>query len=124
MGTLIRLGAVLVVLSLVVVGGALAVVSLGRDGPREVVTLQPDPAPRAPMPEVAVERDEGALWPEEERRARAAALRVTSGGAVSEVDRSDDPGEAYEVEVIKDGREFDIALDLDFRQVRNRRYDD
>ena len=43
---------------------------------------------------------------------------------MAELDRSDDPGEAYEVEVIKDGREYDVALDADFRPVPNRRYED
>ena len=54
----------------------------------------------------------------------AAALRVTKGGTVAELDRSDDPGEAYEIEVMKDGREHDVALDAGFRPVPNRRYED
>jgi hypothetical protein len=124
MGMGIKLGAVLVVLALLTAGGALAVLSLAQGDPPEVVTLTPDSGGRVLTPGPSVEQDEGALWPDEERRARAAALRITGGGRVSEVDRSDDPGEAYEVEVIKDGREYDIALDLDFEQVPNRRFDD
>jgi hypothetical protein len=123
MRTLIKLVAVLIVFALAGVGGALAVVSLAQDEPLEVVTLRTESDPRA-VETPPRERDEEALWPEEERRARAAALRITGGGTVSELDRSDDPGEAYEVEVIKGGREYDIALDLEFRQVPNRRYDD
>ena len=55
--------------------------------------------------------------------AAIAALRVTKGGAAAELDRSDDPGEANEVEVMKDGREHDVASEA-FRPVPNRRYED
>jgi hypothetical protein len=113
------------VAALVVAAGAGALTFAALTGEREleVVTLGGGDAPPAPGGE-PVEADERPLFPEEQRRARAAALEVTGGGTVSELDRSDDPGEAYEVEVIKDGREHDVALDLDFEPVPNRRYDD
>ena len=85
-----------------------------QDGSPESSAATPEP----------VDRDDRPLTPQQERRASAAALRVTKGGTVAELDRSDDPGEAYEVEVIKDGREYDVALDADFRPVPNRRYED
>lgn len=126
MNTVQKLVAALVVVTVAV--GVLAVVA-GTDEPdREVVALQKESAPGTQAPGSgaggSVEADDRPLWPEEERRARAAALAVTGGGAISELDRSDDPGESYEVEVIKSGREYDIALDLHFRPVPNRRYDD
>jgi len=67
--------------------------------------------------------DDAPLTDAEAERAEAAALRVTGGGEVVELDRSDDPGEAFEVEVVQDGRETDVALDENFRPVPNRRPD-
>jgi hypothetical protein len=114
MRTLLTIGTVL----LAVVAGA---VVLTDDDPLEVITLQSQPA--EPTPRVA-DDDDRPLSPDEERQAREAALRVTGGGEVVEFDRSDDPGEAYEVEVFKDGREHDVALDSGFEPVPNRRYED
>jgi hypothetical protein len=117
MRSLITIGTIV----LAVVAGALGAVALTNDDPLEVIELQRTPAEPAPR---AADADDRPLFPEEERRAREAALRVTAGGQVVEFDRSDDPGEAYEVEVFKDGREYDVALDLDFEPVPNRRYED
>jgi uncharacterized membrane protein YkoI len=48
-------------------------------------------------------------------RASAAALDHVGGGEVTDAERSDDRGEAYEVEVTRpDGREVDVVLDADF----------
>ena len=107
-------------LALVVIAGAGVLVAgtLGEDALPEVVTRSDDAA------EPAADRDDSQLSAQEERRASAAALRVTGGGTVAELDRSGDRGEAYEVEVIKDGREHDVALDADFQPVPNRRYGD
>jgi hypothetical protein len=117
MRSLLKLGAIL----LAVVAGAVGAVVLTDDDPLEVIQLQSTPA--EPTPHVA-DSDDRPLSPDEEDRARGAALRVTGGGKVVEFDRSDDPGEAYEIEVFKDGREYDVALDEDFRPVPNRRYED
>ena len=126
MTTVTKLIAVLAVIALVAGAGALAADALDEDELPEVVTLQDGSGaePPAATPEPAVDSDDRQLSPAQETRASAAALKVTKGGAVAELDRSDDPGEAYEVEVIKDGREHDVALDADFRPVPNRRYDD
>lgn len=117
-----------IVAGLVAAGGvgAFGVVAFTAEPEPEVVTLQSGSASATPVPATRQleEGDDRPLRPGEARRAREAALRVTGGGTVSEVDRSDDPGESYEVEVLKDGREHDIALDLDFEPVQNRRYDD
>jgi hypothetical protein len=105
-----------------VIGGGLAVSG---------VALRDDDALPAPvivrdLPSSAevVDTDDEPLSRGEARRARRAALRVTGGGLVTEIDRSDDPGEHYEVEVVKDRREYDIALDEDVEPVPNRRYGD
>lgn len=117
--------AVLLVVILLAAGVAAVVASLADGGqPKLVVTLPLESAPGAARRPQAAESDDRPLTAEEARRAGAAALRVTGVGRVSELDRSDDPGEAYEVEVIATGREHDVALDADFRPVPNRRYDD
>jgi hypothetical protein len=51
-------------------------------------------------------------------RAGNAATRAVGGGTVLDVETSDDPGEAYEVEVRKtDGTEVDVALDKDLKVI-------
>ncbi len=117
MRSLLKLGTIL----LAIVAGAAGAVVLTDDDPLEVIQLQSRPA--EPTPRVT-DSDDRPLSPDEEDRARRAALRVTGGGEVGEFDRSDDPGETYEVEVFKDGREHDVALDADFQPVPNRRYED
>jgi len=124
MGTVLTRIAVVAGVALAVGAGALAVSWLTEDDPpRIVITLPATSAPAAPAAPVAA-GDGRPLSAAESRRAGDAALRVTGGGTVAEVERSDDPGEAYEVEVITDGEEHDIALDGDFRPVPNLRYDD
>jgi hypothetical protein len=117
MRKLLTIGAVLLAVGV----GAVGAVVLTDDDPLEVIQLQNSPAEPTPQ---AADADDRPLSPDEERQARQAALKVTGGGEVVEFDRSDDPGEAYEVEVFKDGREYDVALDLDFQPVPNRRYED
>jgi hypothetical protein len=123
-----RVVVALVALAVAAGAGALVVVALAAGERPAVIQLQSGsaaptatPAPGSGEP---AEPDDRPLWPEEARQARRAALTMTGGGTVSELDRSDDPGEAYEVEVIREGREYDVALDLDFHPVPNRRYDD
>jgi uncharacterized membrane protein YkoI len=111
-----KLVAALLALLLIAGAGVLIAGALGEDDLPEVVTRADDAA------EPAGDRDDSQLAAREQRRAAAAALRVTGGGTVAELDRSEDRGEAYEVEVIKEGREHDVALDADFRPVPNRRY--
>jgi hypothetical protein len=117
MRKLLTIGTIL----LAVAAGAVGAVVLTDDDPLEVIQLQNSPAEPTPR---ASDADDRPLSPDEEQRARDAALQVTGGGEVVEFDRSDDPGEAYEVEVFKDGREYDVALDRDFEPVPNRRYED
>ena len=103
---------------LALVAGAAALV-LGEDDALPPPVMLMDPASG-----VGVADDKVPLTREEFSRAIQAALGLTGGGKVVEVDRSDDPGEAYELEVVRDGREVDVALDERFRVVPNRRYDD
>ena len=65
------------------------------------------------------------LAPGAERdRVAAAATQAAGGGTASDVERSDDAGEAYEVEVRKsDGTEVDVTLDGKLR-VLHRENDD
>jgi uncharacterized membrane protein YkoI len=52
-------------------------------------------------------------------RAAAAALAAAGGGTVTDADRSDDAGVAYEVDVrLDDGTEVDVDLDQAFGVVR------
>ena len=114
-----KLVAALLALVLIAGAGVLIAGALGEDDLPEVVTTQSEG-----QSEPEDDRDDAQLSAQEERRASAAALKATGGGTIAELDRSDDRGEAYEVEVIKEGREHDVALDADFRPVPNRRYGD
>ena len=58
--------------------------------------------------------DERPVSAEQVGRAGEAAVRAAGGGGVESVSRSDDAGEAYEVEVSQRGREIDVALDEEF----------
>ncbi|MBD8103188.1 hypothetical protein [Plantibacter sp. CFBP 8775] len=50
--------------------------------------------------------------------ASKAALAEAKGGTVTDVDRSDDPGEAFEVDVLlENGDELEVALDADYAVV-------
>ncbi|MBU2697209.1 PepSY domain-containing protein [Pimelobacter sp. 30-1] len=75
---------------------------------------------------VAVLAVGGTLWAasadevrgDERDRVETAAVTAAGGGKAVEVEKSDDRGEAYEVEVrLEDGREVDITLDADLRVV-------
>ncbi len=55
----------------------------------------------------------------ERNRVSTAATEAVGGGKVVEAESSDDPGEAYEVEVRKaDGTEVDVTLDKDLNVLR------
>ncbi|MDQ6526802.1 hypothetical protein RB608_24480 [Nocardioides sp. LHD-245] len=61
----------------------------------------------------------------ERDRVAAAAVEAAGGGEAVDVEKSDDPGEAYEVEVrLADGTEVDVTLDRDLRVVAEDRDDD
>ncbi len=58
-------------------------------------------------------------------RVSKAALAIAGDGTLTDLDRSDDPGEAWEVEVtMDDGSELDVALDENLKRVENTSYDD
>lgn len=62
----------------------------------------------------APDADDRALSSAERTAAEAAALEAVGSGTVVQVEASDDPGEAYELEVrADDGTEWDVTLDAD-----------
>lgn len=94
-----------------------AVVLTTTATPADAVAVSSDDDP-------VVEHDERPLRPAEADRVARAALRIAGGGTVTELSRSDDLGEAYEVEVQTDAGEVDIALDENLNRVSNNPYDD
>ena len=50
-------------------------------------------------------------------RAKAAAVKLTGGGTATGVERDDSGGAAWEVEVEKDGKEIEVRLTDDLKQV-------
>jgi hypothetical protein len=73
---------------------------------------------------VVVDDDDLPLGKAEAQRVGKAAMKAAGGGTVVEIGRSDDPGEAYEVEVLTEQGEIDIALDQNLDRVKNLAYDD
>ena len=64
----------------------------------------------------APDADDRALSAAERTSAEQAALDAVGGGTVTDLDASDDRGEAYEVEVRKaNGTEWDVTLDAAFK---------
>jgi hypothetical protein len=122
--------AALVALPVAVVCALLGAVAVGAwdEEPETVTTVVPTDAGRgaaeAGPAVVAIEADDRPLTDAELDRASSAGLRIVGGGTVTDVDRSDDLGEAYEVEVMTETGEADVALDERFRRVPNLRYDD
>lgn len=112
--------------------GGLVASSLSDDGEDEgVVVTSVAPAANAgpeyddDQIEPATEPDAMPLRGAEAKRVAAAAIEAAGGGTVIEAERSDDPGEAYEVEVMTDAGEVDIALDENLKRVSNSSaYDD
>ena len=63
----------------------------------------------------AFDDEGGQLRGPEAERAAAAALRATDGGTVNAVERDDENGATYEVEVTRtDGSTVDVRLDASF----------
>ena len=71
-----------------------------------------------------VEVDDQPLSNAELQKLKQAALVAAGGGTVTDAGRSDDPGETYEVEVIRGAREIDLAFDSSFERVPNAPYGD
>ncbi|ORM31805.1 PepSY domain-containing protein [Williamsia sp. 1135] len=66
-------------------------------------------------PPVAAPVDPDDLVGEELQRASDAAIAAAGGGTVTDAERSDDPGHAFDVEVrLADGSEVDVDLNVDF----------
>ena len=123
----------LIIAGLLITGlaGALIATSLGDDDDDEQVVVTTSASPGAATEPttvadttVAIDPEDEPLTPAEANRVAKAAIRAAGGGTVAELDRSDDPGEAYEVEVHTDMGEVDIALDENLQLVSNTAYDD
>jgi uncharacterized membrane protein YkoI len=70
----------------------------------------------------APDTDDRALSGSEETSAERAALKAVGSGTVTEVQASDDAGEAYEVDIRDaDNVEWDVELDADFEVLRKTR---
>lgn len=124
----------LAVLALGALGGAVAVAALDRDADEPEAWVAPEAATTIVEPggqatveaddQAIVEPDDHPLGEAESADVARAALRIAGGGTVTDMDRSDDVGEAYEVEVQTPTGEIDIALDANLERVPNLRYDD
>lgn len=120
-----------VALGVAALGGALIATAAGDDDDDATTTFVTAPPPDAPpavaRPEIGdstVDADDVPLGMAEARRAGDAAVAAVGGGTVTDVSRSDDPGETYEVEVLTDRGEIDVALDQNLDRVRNYAYED
>ena len=77
-----------------------------------------------PQAEIQVDDSSGSIPDRMLKDLAEVALGATGGGVVTGVERSDDPGEAFEVEVVRNGIEVDVALDEGLRRVPNERFSD
>lgn len=100
----------------------------GDDDGERVVRLNPEPTgSEVPAPterSLSIEDDGQTTSDDEIRRIVKAAVAAVRGGQVTDIERSDDPGEAFEVEVLRRGMEIDVALDEDLNRVPNQRFSD
>lgn len=120
-----------VALGVAALGGALIATAAGDDDDDATTTFVTAPPPEAPragarpeMGDSTVDVDDVPIGRAEARRAADAAVAAVGGGHVTDVSRSDDPGETYEVEVLTDRGEIDVALDQNLNRVRNYAYED
>lgn len=73
------------------------------------------PATTAPAAPTTAPIDPDDLQGEELQKASDAAIAAAGGGTVTDAERSDDPGHAFDVEVrLADGSEVDVDLDANF----------
>lgn len=72
---------------------------------------------------VGGDSEEQVTGPEADR-AKRAALKAVGGGQAVGVERGDDDGAAWEVEVQRDGREMEVNLDSDLQPVGSATGDD
>ena len=129
------------VVAVAALGGALLATVLGDDGAtdgdqaRAVAQTQTAPGGQEPASQAEQSRPQDEETPNRDRssrqrsdsryvdpddrpigrrqlgRVRDAAVRAADGGTVTDIDRSDDLGVAFEVELVRSGREVDVRLD-------------
>lgn len=93
-------------------------------GPAASTPTAEQTPPTQASPTEPVDADDAPIPAAEIKAIEAAALKFAGGGSVTEIDRSDDIGEAFEVEVMTNAGEVDVALDDNLERVTNLRYDD
>ncbi len=113
-----------VAVAIVIVAGLVANSALNEDDEDDAPVVAQTATEDGGAVTTTVEADEKPLTEAELADVEAAALRVVGGGTVTDADPSDDPGEAYEVEVVTDQGEVDVALDENLERVPNQAYDD
>ncbi|BCW73243.1 hypothetical protein [Arthrobacter sp. NicSoilB8] len=99
----------------VVLGGAS--IAVGATQARDLWSGSPD-AVTARIGSIALgdDSDEPALTDADRAQAASAALAKVGQGSVTEVERNDESGAAYEVEVrLNDGSEVEVAVGTDFQ---------
>ena len=139
---MIGIGALALIVAAVIGGlGAGLVGGDGDDDAEETVTVTnaeagaPAPVDEQPTEATAVidedadvnsvDVDDQAIPAGEAKQAEQAVLKIAGGGQLTDLSLSDDPGERYEAEVVRDdGSEIDIALDEKFAEVPNQPYED
>ena len=120
-GRTTKLAIALIAIVIAVGGSALAFGAAGSD--------RGAPAPAAAAGDAEGRDDDGRE--EDDRpvtgvqaeRAGDAAVKIAGGGKAGDVERADDPGAAFEVEVVKDGTELEMTLDRDLGRVAVERDD-
>lgn len=89
----------------------------------DVDDVDPDGTPDVETGGVDV--DDQPIPAAERQQAERAVLQIAGDGTITDLNYSDDPGERYEAEVVRDdGSEIDIALDEGFEEVPNQPYED
>jgi uncharacterized membrane protein YkoI len=82
-------------------------------------TAEPTTAPSGSAPSAVAPRDDRGLLGETLTKAKAAALKATGEGRVTETSGSDDPDHVYEVDVLlPSGEDVTVELDAQFEVVR------
>lgn len=121
---LIGVGSAVAVLALGLGGFALAD-ELSDDDDRVVITssdrpVTPSDAPStSPSSNGGSSDDDAPISPEDYAAVSAAALAAVGGGTVTDVSRDDDPGKAWEVEILLDnGDEAEVELAADLAVLR------
>ena len=102
----------------ITVGGFAVAAEFADDNDDDRTPVASTGAPSDAATDPIVDRDDQ-VTDEEAREVTEAAIAAAGGGTVTDIDRSDDPGEAWEVEVLlENGDEVDVELAADYSVLR------